>query len=128
MKPASPFTEIITFLYTHDLETTNHFYETVLGLPVVVDQKDCRVYKITAESYIGFCERLTAPRQPEGVTFTFCVEDVDGWAAYLKSQGVHFDTDPAKNDRYGIYNAFFRDPNGYQLEIQRFYDPKWMEE
>jgi catechol 2,3-dioxygenase-like lactoylglutathione lyase family enzyme len=31
--------------------------------------------------------------------------------------------EPADNPPYRIYNAFVRDPNGYLLEIQRFWEP-----
>lgn len=119
------FTEAITFLYTRDLTETSRFYEEVLRLPLVVDQGDCRIYQVSQESFLGFCQRHDAPSQPEGVTFTFVTDDVDAWAKRVQAYGAVFEKTPALNEKYGIYNCFFRDPNGYLLEIQRFLDPDW---
>jgi catechol 2,3-dioxygenase-like lactoylglutathione lyase family enzyme len=119
------FTEAITFFYTHNLEKTIHFYETILGLERVIDQGDCVVWRVSAESYLGFCQRTNTPEKPEGVIFTFVTEVVDGWAEKLRANGIPLEKEPALTERYGIYNLFFRDPNGYLLEIQRFLDPEW---
>ncbi len=121
----APFTDAITFLYTRDLKATAQFYEQVLGLSVVVDQGDCRIYRVSAQSYLGFCQRAAAPASPQEVIFTFITEDVDGWARRLHTFGVAFEKEPALNTHYQIYNCFFRDPNGYLLEIQRFLNPEW---
>ena len=32
---------------------------------------------------------------------------------------------PAVNEKYQLYQAFYRDPDGYMIEIQRFLDPAW---
>jgi catechol 2,3-dioxygenase-like lactoylglutathione lyase family enzyme len=59
------------------------------------------------------------------VILTLVTDDVDGWHARLAAKGVTFEKEPAANPEYGIYHCFFRDPNGYLLEIQRFDDPNW---
>lgn len=119
------FTDAITFLYTRDLKATAHFYEQILGLSLAVDQGDCRIYRVSAQSYLGFCQRPAAPAALQGVIFTFVTEDVDAWAGRLRGLGVAFEKEPALNAQYQIYNCFFRDPNGYLLEIQRFLNPEW---
>ncbi|MDX9952705.1 MAG: VOC family protein [Anaerolineae bacterium] len=119
----TPFTEQITFLYTVDLARTSHFYESVLELPLVLDQGSCHIYRVSSGAYLGFCERTGA--KPEGVIITFVTDDVDGWAEQLRNREVTLEKDPAYNPAYGIYHCFFRDPNGYLLEIQRFEDPAW---
>jgi catechol 2,3-dioxygenase-like lactoylglutathione lyase family enzyme len=118
----------ITFLYTRDLATTARFYEEVMGLPLVLDQGGCRIYRVQGEAYLGFCERASAPEVPEGVLFTLVTPDVDAWYTYLAERGVPFDKTPAVNETYGIYHCFARDPNGYIIEIQRFLDPNWRQE
>ena len=115
----------ITFLYTRDLTATSTFYERVLGLPLVVDQGDCRIYRVTDESYVGFCQRQEAPEEPQGVILTLVTDEVDLWAQRLRERGVELEKAPAANPRYGIYHCFLRDPNGYLIEIQRFDDPEW---
>lgn len=125
-----PVTEQITFLTTRDLATTAHFYEEVMGLPLVVDQGRCRIYHVAGAAYVGFCERESAPATSEearGVIFTLVTPDVDGWYERLRAQGVPFEKTPASNEAYGIYHCFLRDPNGYLLEIQRFLDEDWAE-
>lgn len=119
------FTDCITFLYTRDLKTTASFYEDVLGLPLALDQGSCRIYRIDAGAFVGFCQRENAPEKPEGVILTFVTDGVDSWAARLEAAGVELEKEPTLNEQYGIYHIFFHDPNGYLLEIQRFLDPGW---
>lgn len=121
MKP-SPFDQLMAFYYVKDLEATRKFYEESLELPMVLDQGSCLVFKIKPDAYIGFCER-EAPRVKEGIILTFVVDEVDEWYQKLERRGVDLEGEPFDNDIYGIYHFFFRDPDGYMLEIQRFHTP-----
>jgi len=114
------FDQQITFLSTADLPATARFYEQTLGLPLAVDQGDCRIYRVSQDGLLGFCQRANAPQQPSGIIITLVTEDVDGWHARLAERGVVFEHPPAHNPTYNIYHCFLRDPNGYLLEIQRF--------
>ncbi|MBD3349362.1 MAG: VOC family protein [Candidatus Eisenbacteria bacterium] len=120
----SGFDAQITFCYTRDLDTTAEFYESVLGLPLVLDQGGCRIYRAASGAYLGFCEKEKTAR-PEGVILTLVTEHVDGWHERLKAAGVEFEKAPALNPEYKIYHCFLKDPNGYVIEIQRFEDPRW---
>jgi catechol 2,3-dioxygenase-like lactoylglutathione lyase family enzyme len=113
----------ITFLDTRDLERTAEFYERILGLRLARDQGRCRIYHVTGGAYIGFCQRDDTPAVPRGPTLTLVTEDVDAWCRHLATRGVEFVKPPADNPPYRIYNAFVRDPNGYLVEIQRFWEP-----
>ena len=118
------FEQSITFLYTRDLATTSHFYSEVMQIPLILDQGDCRVWQITETAFIGFCERETAPTEPStNLIFTLVTDDVDGWHTRLVAAGADITKPPTLNEKYNIYHIFFRDPNGYLLEIQRFNDP-----
>ena len=55
----------VTFLYTRDLETTAHFYEEVLGLSLVLDQGNCRIYRLSNDGFLGLCHSDTAPEKPK---------------------------------------------------------------
>lgn len=123
--PHPAISEQITFLYTHDLSVTEHFYEEILGFSLVLKQAGCRIYRVVGDAYLGFCERLSAPQKPQGVLFTLVTPDVDAWYTYLKDRGVPFSKTPALNETYGIYHCFACDPNGYSIEIQRFLDDDW---
>ena len=118
------FDSQITFLYTRNLKVTAEFYGDILNLLPVLDQGGCRIYKTAGQSFLGFCERVETGT-PDGVIFTLVTEDVDGWFDKLRSRGVSFEKRPVFNPDYNIYHCFFRDPNGYLIEIQRFEDPRW---
>ncbi|MBN1178969.1 MAG: VOC family protein [Anaerolineae bacterium] len=120
-----PIDQQITFLYTRDLAETARFYEDVLGLPLALDQGSCRIYRVSAGGYVGFCRREEAPERPAGVIVTLVTQEVDAWYRRLTGLGVAFEKPPSVNPAYNIYHCFLRDPNGYLIEIQRFLDPDW---
>jgi catechol 2,3-dioxygenase-like lactoylglutathione lyase family enzyme len=117
----------VTFLYTADLGETAVFYETILELPLILDQGDCRIYGTGRGAFLGFCQHLTGGAQSgSGVVLTLVSQDVDGWYSYLRQKGVEFEKPPQHNPRFNIYHCFLRDPNGYLIEIQHFDDPAWL--
>ena len=124
-KMKTEFDSQITFLYTRNLRVTAEFYENKLNLQPVLEQGGCRIYRTAGQSFLGFCERVETGT-PDGVIFTLVTEDVDGWFDKLRSRGVSFEKEPVFNPDYNIYHCFFRDPNGYLIEIQRFEDPRWI--
>lgn len=115
------FDQWVVFLHTSNLKATAYFYETVLGLALARDQGVCRIYKISASGYLGFCEHRPSAN-PQGVVATLVCDDVDGWHAKLEKQ-AEITQPPTHNTKYQIYHFFFKDPNGYLLEIQRFDEP-----
>jgi catechol 2,3-dioxygenase-like lactoylglutathione lyase family enzyme len=118
-----PVDQQVTFLYTRDLEKTVRFYEEVMGFPLVRDQGDCRIYRVSHDGFLGFCLRDAALEQPEGIILTIITPEVDAWYERLKARGVDFERPPADNPDYRIYHCFLRDPSGYLIEIQRFWEP-----
>ena len=118
----------ITFLYTRDLAGTDHFYQEVMGLPLKLDQGNCRIYQTSQTSHIGFCQRAEACEEPSAqamrqVILTFVTPEVDAWYDHLSSKGVGFEEPPSVNADYNIYHCFLRDPDGYLIEIQHFLHP-----
>ncbi|GAI44850.1 unnamed protein product [marine sediment metagenome] len=117
----------ITFLPCEDLTQIRSFYEGILQLPVVLEQKKCLIIQIGNESnfaYWGFCshyDRLLNP--PEKVCLTLVVstrDEVDKWHQYLMDYHVVCNKEPKYNPEFRIYNAFYRDPMDYTIEIQSF--------
>ncbi|MBA3531099.1 MAG: VOC family protein [Ardenticatenales bacterium] len=51
---------------------------------------------------------------------TLISDDVDGWYDRLRGSGAIVVRAPERNEEFGIYHFFARDPNGYRIEIQRF--------
>ncbi|HEY8614442.1 MAG TPA: VOC family protein [Roseomonas sp.] len=110
----------ITFLYTDDLPRLSRFYEGVLGLECVVDQVSCRILRASATALIGLCDIPGRPRGTAGVLVSFAVPDVDATFAALSARGVVFEGPAADGMGGTVRSAFFRDPEGYRLEIQSF--------
>ena len=130
MKRISPvppsFDQLVIFLYTRDLERSAAFYGDTLGLPLVLDQGGCRIFRIGRDAFLGVCRcSESRPCSPDGIIVTLVSADVDGWYQELLAKGVAFETPPSANPTYNIYHCFLRDPDGYQVEIQRFDNPAW---
>ncbi len=120
------FDQQVTFLYVKDLAVSDDFYADTLGLPLVLDQGSCRIYKASPDGFLGVCQcSEDRPSRPEGIIVTLVSQDVDGWYKRLSAKGVTFDSPPAENAKFNIYHCFLKDPDGHQLEIQRFNDPAW---
>lgn len=120
----SAFAAAVTFVQVQDLEATSRFYGELLELELALDQGPCRIYRVTPSAYLGFCTHREGP-SPEGVILTLVTPDVDARCAELRARGVVFESGPKTNERFRIYHAFLRDPDGYLVEIQRFDDPAW---
>ncbi|MCC7274885.1 MAG: VOC family protein [Alphaproteobacteria bacterium] len=123
MPPA--FAQQVIFLYTRDLAGTAAWYARTLGLPQVLDQGACRIFRTSATSFIGVCSRPDRVVEPRGVVVTLVSDDVDGWHARLVAAGVAVAAPPRLDTETGIYAFLVRDPNGYVIEIQEFRDPRW---
>ena len=124
--------QLVTFLYVGDLAVSERFYGEILGLEKVLDQGLARIYRIgEGNAFLGIClssaiQQAPPPdRAPLGVIVTFVTDDVDEAYRALVAKGIVFEKAPAVNTTYNIYNCFFRDPDGYLLEIQRFLSPSW---
>jgi len=51
---------------------------------------------------------------------TLVTEDVDKVYNKLINKGLKIAESPKLNKKFNIYHFFFKDPNGYKIEIQRF--------
>lgn len=116
------FDQQITFLFVGDLRRSSAFYGDALGLELVRDQGDCRIYRVTATAYLGVCKRPDRA-DPGGLIVTLVADDVDAWHERLTEAGAEVVSPPEHSERYGIHHAFYRDPDGHLFEIQRFDDP-----
>lgn len=120
------FDQQVTFLTVNDLDKSRAFYEDKLGLPLVLDQGACRIYKISSNGFLGICQPSAVMKvSKEGVIVTLVSQDVDDWYERLKANGVEFKKPPTDYPKFNIYHCFLRDPDGHLLEIQRFNDPAW---
>jgi hypothetical protein len=70
----------ITFLYYNDLPSACAFYESALGLALVVDQGWCKIYAITPQSWVGLVDAEHGTHKPAAdkpVILSFVTDDVD---------------------------------------------------
>jgi catechol 2,3-dioxygenase-like lactoylglutathione lyase family enzyme len=110
----------IVFLPTQDLLATHRFYADVLGLPLARDQGVCRIYRVDAHAFFGFCTSLQPMADPSRAILTIVRDDVEQTYDLVVARGI-FPEGPVKhNPQFGITHFFVRDPNGYRVEIQRF--------
>lgn len=123
MVAAAKFTQQITFLHSHDLQTTRQFYEGLLELPLVRDQGSCLIFEVTPNAFLGFCEHIEPISPGRKVILTLISQDVDGWYQKLKIAGATILAPPKHNPNFHIYHFFLKDPDGYEVEIQRFDQP-----
>jgi predicted enzyme related to lactoylglutathione lyase len=120
-RPAAANDLAITFFYYRDLPAAMAFYEDVLGLELAIDQGWCKIYRICQGAHVGLVDETRgmnrwSPEKP--VQLCIRVPDVDAWYAYAKAQGLSDLSRLFVNDALGIRAFVFRDPEGYQIEIQ----------
>jgi catechol 2,3-dioxygenase-like lactoylglutathione lyase family enzyme len=130
-----PHDGLVTFCPTADLERAARFYEGTLGLPLILDQGKCRIYRVSRDGYLGFCasseghaaggdaDSPTAPT--DRLILTLVSEDVEAAYARLVQAGVVMEKPLQHNPAFNITHCFFRDPDGRLIELQRFDDPAW---
>lgn len=116
------FEQFVAFYPVRDLEESTRFYREILGLELVRDQGSCRIFRVQGDAYIGFCSHI-AQDLPGTVIITLVTPEVDAWHRYLTSLGIPCSSPPTHNSTFNIYHAFYRDPDDYNVEIQRFDDP-----
>jgi catechol 2,3-dioxygenase-like lactoylglutathione lyase family enzyme len=121
---SSPDPTLITFLYVSDLSASNAFYAGALGLDLAVDQGDCLIYRINEGAYLGVCSRPDR-LSVGGLITTIVTDDVEGLHERLVAAGARVEAPPEHSARYRITHAFYRDPDGHLVEVQRFDDPNW---
>ena len=124
--PRPPIEQAVTWLYTDDLEKLLPFYRDVLGLEMVLEQSRCRVFRTAPGAFLGICCMAERPLGTKGVMVTFLGEDVQAMYEALVARGVDtFEHPPRKLGDGSLIGTFFRDPQGYHLQIQQFLDARW---
>jgi len=111
----------ISWVYTHELNSTADFYAAKLGLECIRDQGSARIFATADGAAIGICQAF-ADRvvEPRGGMISLVTDDVDGCYRRLSEAGVEIDQAPHRLEQFGIYTFFVHDPNGYVIEFQQF--------
>ncbi|MCW5943056.1 MAG: VOC family protein [Fimbriimonadaceae bacterium] len=122
--PYPPIDDFVTFLPTADLEATTRFYREALGLRLVLDQGLCRIFEVSPNGFVGFCERESCA-DAHKVVLTLVTSELEAWHDRLIEIGVPTDGPVRANPTYRIDHFYAMDPNGYRVEVQRFHDSPW---
>jgi catechol 2,3-dioxygenase-like lactoylglutathione lyase family enzyme len=120
-RPSTENSLAITFLYYRDLPRAMQFYEDVLGLPLVIDQEWAKIYRICPGAHVGLVDEAHGMNKwaaVKPVQLCIRVPDVDAWYAYAQELALPDLSRLFVNDALGIRAFVFRDPEGYQIEIQ----------
>ena len=121
-----PIDQHVVFVYSDDLDRSAAFYSEILGLKQVLDQGQCRLFRVAGTAFLGVCRcREGRSVTADGVVLTFVTEDVDAWHRNLADAGVTLLGPPSHSETFGVYGFFARDPDGHLIEFQRFLDPQW---
>ena len=120
-RPESANQLAITFFYYRDLPAAMRFYEGILGLPLTIDQGWCKIYQICPGAHVGLVDETRGMNKWAAIKpVQLCVRvtDVENWYAYARSVGVKNLSELFVNEELGIRAFVFKDPEGYQIEIQ----------
>ena len=122
-RPDAPHELAITFLYYRDLPRAYAFYRDVLGLALAIDQGDlAKILRIAPGAHVGLVDEakgMNTWQAEKCVQLCIRVADVTEWYAYLTEISVDDLSDMFENENLGIRAFVFRDPEGYQIEIQQ---------
>lgn len=121
-RPTAPNTLAITFLYYKDLPAAFAFYRDVLGLRLAIDQGGlAKIMEIAPNAHLGLVDEaqgMNTWQAEKCVQICIRVEDVDEWYGYLQGKVQNL-SQMFENEKIGIRAFVFRDPEGYQVEIQQ---------
>jgi predicted enzyme related to lactoylglutathione lyase len=117
---------LITFFYYRDLGRAAEFYQRVMGFRLVQDQRWAKIFRVAENAYLGCVDGSVGyhkPSETKPVMLTVVVDDPDQWYRHLLSHGVKTLSEPHDDKELGLRIFLFQDPEGYVVEIQKFYKP-----
>jgi len=116
----------IFWLYYRDLEPMEQFYESLLGVPLLVDQGWAKVYSIAGSGFLGLVDGargLHQASEQKGVTLSFFTDDVEAWFSKVSAQpGIEMRTPEITSESDRVRTFVGYDPEGYYLEWDTFLD------
>ena len=114
----------VMWLYYRDIPAMMAFYESLLGVELVVDQGWAKVYQVAGSGFLGLVDGAKGLHQTaleKCVTVSFFTEDVEGWFARASARDDLRLRTPAIGDESGKVRIFVGyDPEGYFLEWDTF--------
>ena len=121
MTPPSAPVLAITFLYYRDLSRAEAFYRELLGLELAIDQGWAKILRIAGGAHVGLVDEargMNSWQAEKCVQLCLRVEDVAAWHDFAREASLDGLSELFENDALGIRAFVFRDPEGYQIEVQ----------
>ena len=122
--PVPAATGLITFFYYENLDGAVAFYRDVMGFELVTDQQWAKIFRVAGQAFVGCVDGARGYRRPsesKPVLLTVVVDDPDAWYAHFQGCGVPTVGAPRDDEDLGVRIFFLEDPEGYAIEIQKFY-------
>ncbi len=113
-------------LYVRDLKTSTAFYRDIIGLDTIPEpfhDGKHTWFSVGVKSHLHLIEGATAPvSYPKNAHLCFSVASVDRFTALLKEKKIAFENWAGEAGAVttrvdGVKQVYFRDPDGYWLEI-----------
>jgi predicted enzyme related to lactoylglutathione lyase len=98
------------------------FWEKIMGLELVIDQVTAKIYKLAGDAHVGLVDEkhgFLPASSDKPVMVTILVQDVDAWYDHFIKNGVKTLNKPY--DRKTHRGFMLEDPEGYVIEIQKFF-------
>jgi len=117
---------LLTFFYYKDLKRAAEFYQKIMGFKLVQDQRWAKIFQVAENAYMGCVDGNVGYHKPSDakpVMLTVVVDDPDAWYRHFKSHGVETISEPHDDKELNLRIFLLRDPEGYVIEIQKFYAP-----
>ena len=125
-RPDMGFKATVLWLYYKDLSAAQRFYETHIGLDLLVDQGWAKIYQTSPTGFIGLVDQsrgMHSFTEQKGVTVSFLTadtKDLETWFAHAADGAFELrsETISTDNPRYRAFVGY--DPEGYYLEFDTF--------
>ncbi|HJZ86314.1 MAG TPA: VOC family protein [Polyangia bacterium] len=109
-------------LQVADVARMERFYMEILGFVIEWKPDDDNVYLTSGRDNLALHRRGGEERPGPDSRLAHLglvverADDVDGWADWLRAQGVPIDSEP-RTHRDGARSLYFRDPEGNRIQI-----------
>lgn len=117
---------LLTFFYYKDLDKAAEFYEKIMGFELVQDQQWAKIFKVQENSYMGCVDGNVGYHKysdTKPVMLTVIVDDPDAWYEHFKENNIETLNEPHDDKELNLRIFLLEDPEGYVIEIQKFYEP-----
>jgi len=115
----------ISFLYFKEYDKAVDFLGNTLGLELVFDPGWAAVFRTSKDAFIGAVDEVKGSIEVEvkgGTLISITVENVHDWYEKLKKETGLTLTEIKTFEDIGLKSFFFKGPEGYDFEIQEFYN------